>query len=111
MEGRRQPRLDSRIPVEAHPGKADMSAAALELTRNLSTGGLCFQTREELETGRLYELSIHLPVEEAGDPAPVTCLVRIAWREAAPEGQLVGAEFVRVSLADHRKIYRYLDSF
>jgi len=107
MDGQRQPRLDSRIPVDARPGRAD--TPTLELTRNLSTGGLCFATREDLQPGKIYELSIHLPTEEHDEPGPIGCLVRVAWREPAPEGYLVGAEFIRVSLSDHRKIYRYLD--
>lgn len=109
MDAHRQPRLDSRIPVEARPGKPE--PGPLDVTRNLSTGGLCFQTSEPLEPGKVYELSIHLPSEEGSPPGPVSCLVRVAWRESDANGHVVGVEFARVSLADHRRIYRYLDSF
>lgn len=104
----RSGRLDSRIPVTVH-GEA---TPAPDVTRNISPGGMCFRSPRPLEPGKVYRLELDLPDAER----PLAVQARVVWIEpdrdtpGRDDAQLVGVEFLKIGLADQRRIYRHLES-
>ncbi len=100
----RQPRLRSEIAVKATPGE---EAGAASATRNLSPGGMCFRAQSALEVGRTYQLELALPAHDGG---ALACTGRIVWSRRDGDGFMMGVEFVKISLEDQRRLYRFLDT-
>ncbi len=107
----RSRRLDSRIPVRVVPTRQSPEEMA-RITRNISAGGLCFATPQPLVPGSICDLELTLP-PEAGESQSheVKLTAKVTWSEPQAEsGQaLVGIEFLKISLEDQRRLYRYLD--
>jgi len=92
IEERQHPRFPIRVPlyIEAH-GELFHKTIEIE-SRDLSAGGVCFETGHEVALDTLSRLVI----SRLGDlPAPILIHGRVAWRQRHPfNGRyLVGVEF------------------
>ena len=77
---------------------------------NISGGGMCFSSDEEIELGSMITLEMTL----SGLSAPVVSLARVVWceRSEGPEGFDVGVEFWWIGWADEEaqaKMLKYID--
>ncbi|MCX7661427.1 MAG: PilZ domain-containing protein, partial [Candidatus Omnitrophica bacterium] len=79
---------------------------------NISKGGICFITYEELLPGNLLKLEIYLP----GEKNPIRAFGRVAWSKRftiASEKDYwgdrydVGVEFIEINDSDREKIENY----
>lgn len=89
------------------PGGGEKEAG-LFVTKNVSGGGILFESLKEIPVGTVFELLIHLPSSFRPLPAKGK-VVRI--EKTRPYGRCdVGMSLVEISEADRRELIRYLVS-
>jgi uncharacterized protein (TIGR02266 family) len=106
----RSRRRHLRVPVAVAIVADDGSTA---YAMNLSAGGMCLQTREELETGRRIELRFRIPVEKL-----ITTRAEVVWADCEatqrPWAGLryceCGLKFLDLSDRDRHAIEQFVDN-
>jgi len=91
-EGRRYARFATHVPIYIADGPALLHKTVRLLARDISAGGLCFETGHDLP----LESSSRVVISRVGDiPGPILIHGRVAWRQPHPfNGRyLVGIEF------------------
>lgn len=91
-EGRRDVRFATHVPLYIVDGPALLHKTVRLVARDISAGGVCFETGRDLP----LEASSHVVISRLGDiPGPIMIHGRVAWRQAHPfNGRyLVGIEF------------------
>ena len=83
----------------------------VSLTKNISKGGICLITYEELKVSDNLDLNIYLPENKI----PVHVIGRVAWVKDfiicnIPNGKRfdVGIEFLTITEEDQKKIDKYV---
>ncbi|MFH0838756.1 MAG: ATPase, T2SS/T4P/T4SS family [Candidatus Omnitrophota bacterium] len=114
MEQRVYRRLDSKLNLrykifksheEAFKGK--LSSEQLNVTKNVSAGGMLFSLDEPLPVGAVLEVKIELP----NDEAPIECLARIVRVDEIEPGKNfeVAVCFLDITGADRTRLNNYLE--
>jgi c-di-GMP-binding flagellar brake protein YcgR len=91
-EGRRHARFTVHVPIYIADGDALLHKTVRLVSRDLSAGGLCFETGHEFQ----LEAASRVVISRVGDiPGPILIHGRVAWRHKHPfNGRyLVGIEF------------------
>jgi hypothetical protein len=106
---RRHCRADVHLPLRFRDPLVHPSSAKSAQTRDLSLGGLCFQTEEfvPLDTTLLLELRLR------DSARPVRSIARVAWTRIMPSGHRyeIGSEFVDIILRERKALADFLDIF
>lgn len=84
------------------------SPEQISTTKNLSAGGLLFDSDEQLPVGSFLELKIELPDEKK----PIECLARILRVEEIEANRVYGVavRFLSITGADRARLSKYVDS-
>jgi hypothetical protein len=91
-EGRRHARFCVHVPIYIAEGEALVHKTVRLVARDISAGGVCFETGHDLP----LESATHVVISRVGDlPGPILIHGRVAWRQPHPfNGRyLVGIEF------------------
>lgn len=111
-ERRRFPRLDVELIVRYKV----LSTSEQEFeatTKNISQGGLCLLTHEELKPDTFLAVEIKFPQT----PEPVVAIGHVVWSQASPLGPSPaghrrfdnGIEFEKISDSDRQRIGKCVD--
>lgn len=106
---RRHPRTDIQLPLRYRDPLSHPSPARNAQARDLSPGGLRFQTEEFLP--RDTTLILELRLRESA--RPVRSIARVAWARIMPSGHRyeIGSEFVEIVLSEKKALEEFMDSF
>ena len=106
---RRHHRAEIHLPLRFRDPLNHRSPAKNAQTRDLSLGGLCFQTEEfvPLDTTLLLELRLR------DSARPVRSIARVAWTRIMPSGHRyeIGSEFVDIVFSERKALKDFLDLF
>jgi Tfp pilus assembly protein PilZ len=111
IEARRAPRIDVRLSAEVKFEGRLFTA----LTRNLSVGGVCLESKVTVPDGAAIGVGLFLvfdDIEDASGP-PLELVAKVAWSAPAEEpGQptVIGLRFESVSATQLEGLTRYLKS-
>jgi c-di-GMP-binding flagellar brake protein YcgR len=92
LEGRKHIRFVAHVPIYIADGGALVRKTVRLVSRDISAGGICFETSRELP----LDAASRVVISSLGDiPGPILILGRVAWRRPQPAGgrYLVGVEF------------------
>ena len=106
---RRHHRMDIHLPLRFRDPVTHPSPTKNAQTKDLSLGGLCFQTEEfvPLDTTLLLELRLQ------DSAKPVRSIARVAWTRAMPSGLRyeIGSEFVDIVHSERKALEDFLNIF
>jgi c-di-GMP-binding flagellar brake protein YcgR len=110
IDKRRHARFPVRVPLYIQaPG--DLVRKTIELeSRDISAGGVCFETSRELP----LESVSRLVISSLGDlPSPILIHGRVAWRQRHPfNGRyLVGVEFTEFENVTREELLRKIEEW
>ncbi len=107
IERRRFPRLTCRASVQYRDLLQPRALQAADLSRDLSAGGLQFQTAQFFSRYRRLVIQVTLP----GVPQPVRTIAQVMWTRKQPLGDLwdVGAHFVEITAQDRGLLADYVE--
>ena len=103
---RRYKRVDASLPLEY---KDLRKAAALpkgSLLRNISEGGISFNSKEFMSLACRLVLNINLP----NSPKPIKAISKVAWIKRLPLGEQyeLGNQFLEISKEDKAQIVDFV---
>lgn len=103
---RRYLRVESRLPIEYKNLKKGVIAPRGSLTRNISEGGICFQSNEFMSLACRLVVEITLP----NVPKPVKAISKIAWVKRIPSSDLyeLGNQFLEMAKEDKSHISDFI---
>jgi c-di-GMP-binding flagellar brake protein YcgR len=112
-ERRKYLRLNALVDVayNKHQQKPE-EGLSLQLSKNISKGGICLIVYEEFKKDDLLDLRIYFPVVKA----PIEAVARVAWVSEFTIGDKIGKrydmgiEFIKISDSDREKIDQYVFS-
>ncbi len=91
-----------RLPLDV---EVNFSQKAIARSKDISEGGICLITEEELEKDKIYTLVFNLPTGK-----PIKCFGKIAWSKQATEHLFEqGALFWEIDSSDKKKIQDYFE--
>ena len=77
-------------------------------SRNVSQGGICFLSKEEISKGSFLHLKFHIP--DSGRTF-IECLGKVIWQDSVDGGYLTGVEFKDLDAAKELKINMFVLNF
>ena len=91
LDKRKFPRVDERWQVSYRVlnKEQDLDAPIRQYSVNVSTGGICFASDEEIELNSMVALDL----ESSLFPSPILALAKVVRCKRARRGYEVGAEF------------------
>jgi len=106
---RRHHRADIHLPVRFRDPLIHPSPVRNAQTRDLSLGGLCFQTEEFVP----FDTTLLLELRLRDSARPVRSIARVAWTRIMPSGHRyeVGSEFVDIVLSERKALEDFLELF
>lgn len=95
---RRYKRVESRLPVEYKDLRKGKVGPRGSLTRNISEGGICFQSGEFMSLACRLVVEITLPNVEK----PVKAISKVAWVRRIPASDMyeLGNQFLEIAKED-----------
>ena len=109
-EKRKYARLNTLVDI-VYNKRVVSEEENLMLAKNISMGGICIISYEELKPQEALDLEVYLPE----DKKPIKVLGRVAWIKEFVIGDPlkgkrydVGVEFVRISDENREKINKYV---
>ncbi len=106
-ERRRFNRLDSTVPLQYKNLRAASPSAAGSLTKNLSEGGVCFETSQFISLACRLVLEINLPSR----PKPIKAISKVAWIRRIPSSDQyeLGNQFLDMSKEDKAVVTNFIN--
>ncbi len=109
LERRKCPRLDEKMPLvyQTHENLEGKTCS----TKNISSGGFCFETERPVYHGDVLWVQIYKPVETGlTRRAPISTIAKVAWvRRINPEKYESGLEFVDIRERDREEIAEHVE--
>lgn len=108
-EKRRNPRLDTHIPVRYRKlGKREGPKEANTVSKDLSNGGVRFTTDEFVSRACRLVLELNMPMFTK----PVKAIGKVAWIRKLPYGDSyeIGNRFLDITKGDRKLLSEYLES-
>lgn len=107
-EKRRYPRLESTLPLRYKNLKKMSTSPIGSLTRNISEGGICFESNEFISLACRLVLEISLPT----NPKPIKAISKVAWIRRIPSTNQyeLGNQFLEMSKEDKTHVMNFVNS-
>ena len=105
-ERRRYKRIDSALAVRYRNLRANNSPIEESLTKNISEGGVCFNSNEFISLACRLIVEITLPTT----PKPIKAISKIAWIRKLPSSDQyqVGNHFLEIGKEDKDRISGFI---
>ncbi len=105
---RRFPRLDSSLPLRYKNLRKSGSSPLGASTKNISEGGVCFNSSEFISLACRLVVEINLPTT----PKPIKAISKVAWIRKLPNGDQyeLGNQFLDMAREDKSQIVEYMKS-
>lgn len=116
-ERRRFRRLNGRIFVLCQLMEKEVGRIIKTFTRDISGGGLCFETEQLILAGTMLGLEIYQPLSESREKyISISALGKVKWvtginitkRDVGSNKYRVGVEFVKVGGKERKEIIGYV---
>lgn len=106
-EKRRHLRVDSKLPIEYRDLRKGSLLPKGSLTRNISEGGICFQSKEFMSLACRLVVEIRLP----NVPKPIKAISKIAWVKRLPTSDQyeLGNQFLEIAKEDKAHILNFIN--
>ncbi|MEK6775836.1 MAG: PilZ domain-containing protein [bacterium] len=120
QERRKFCRYPIKLPLHyqtVNPGSSRIKRYGRYMTHDVSLGGICFETREDLEQGLHLSIELHLPKASFSDfvtQEPMHLKGRVAWSRQEQDNQgpyLIGVEFIAIMEGEQKRIEECIDFF
>lgn len=104
---RRYKRIDSKLPVEYRDLRKSSVLPSGSLTRNISEGGICFQSKEFMSLACRLVVEIRLP----NVPRPIKAISKVAWVRRLPTSDQyeLGNQFLEIAKEDKAHILNFVN--
>jgi c-di-GMP-binding flagellar brake protein YcgR len=104
---RRYKRVDSKLPIEYRDLRRSAVLPKGSLTRNISEGGICFQSSEFMSLACRLVVEIRLP----NVPKPIKAISKIAWVKRLPTSDQyeLGNQFLEIAKEDKTHILNFIN--
>jgi c-di-GMP-binding flagellar brake protein YcgR len=104
---RRFKRIDSNLQVHYKNLRQAGELPIGSLTRNLSEGGVCFQTSKFISLACRLVLEISIP----NSPKPVKAISKVAWIRKVPSSDQyeLGNQFLEITREDKASIINFVN--
>lgn len=105
---RRHNRLESTLPLRYKNLKTPANSVTGSLTRNISEGGVCFESSEFISLACRLVLEINLPTL----PKPIKAISKVAWIRKLPTNDLyeLGNQFLDMTKEDKAHITNFVNN-
>lgn len=107
-ERRRYTRVATNLYITYSMPGAESSEAGIFVSKNVSGGGILFESFREIPVGTVFDLAIHLPTH----PFPLSAKGKVVRLEKTrPYGRYdVGMSLIEISEKERRELIKYLVS-
>ena len=105
-EKRRYKRIDSALSVRYRNLRKIENPITESLTRNVSEGGVCFNSGEFISLACRMIVEITLPTT----PKPIKAISKVAWIRKLPMGDQyqIGNQFLEITKDDRERITQFV---
>lgn len=105
-EKRRFPRIDIRVPLQYKELREGTQASKGALSRNLSEGGVRFNTDKFVSLACRMVIELNIP----SSPKPIRAISKVAWIKKLSVGEdfEIGNQFLDMSREDRSMIADYV---
>lgn len=105
---RRHNRLESTLPLKYKNIKTPTNPTVGSLTRNISEGGVCFESSEFISLACRLVLEINLPTV----PKPIKAISKVAWIRKLPTSDQyeLGNQFLDMTKEDKVHITNFVNN-
>jgi c-di-GMP-binding flagellar brake protein YcgR len=105
-EQRRHTRLESVLPLKYKNLRKSAVSPIGSLTRNISEGGVCFESSEFISLACRMVVEISLPTV----PKPIKAISKVAWIRKIPSSEQyeLGNQFLEMSKEDKVQITNFV---
>lgn len=106
-ENRRFKRVDSNVPVQYKNLRVSTELPAGSVARNLSEGGICFQTSKFISLACRLVVEIAIPTS----PKPIKAISKVAWIRKIPSSDQyeLGNQFLEITKEDKSNILNFVN--
>ena len=106
-EKRRHTRVESNLPVQYRNLKKMGELPAGSLSKNLSEGGVCFNSNQFISLACRLVLEISLPTAEK----PIKAISKVAWIRKIPSSDQyeLGNQFLEMTRDDKAHIVKFVN--
>ena len=106
-ERRKHKRLDSALAVRYRNLRRNDSQIAESLSKNISEGGVCFNSNEFISLACRLIVEISLPTA----PKPVKAISKVAWIRKLPSSDQyqIGNHFLEITREDKDRISGFIN--
>lgn len=107
QEKRRHKRIDSALSVRYRNLRKNENPIVGGLTKNISEGGICFNSGEFISLACRMIVEITLPTT----PKPVRAISKVAWIRKLPMGDQyqLGNQFLEITKDDRERISQFVN--
>ena len=109
QERRKYPRCEEEMSLlYKYPKAAEIKTSP---TRNISGGGVCFETEAQVSPGDVLEIQINKPIDGGlGAILPIHVDARVTWIEQVKPGKYkLGLQFVDIDEKYRKEIIRNVE--
>ncbi len=106
-EKRRFTRASLNAPVQYKNFRGVTEVPSMSITRNLSEGGVCFQTSKFISLACRLVVEIYIPTL----PKPIKAISKVAWIRKIPSTDLyeLGNHFLEITKEDKSSILKFIN--
>ena len=106
-ERRRYKRIDSALSVRFRNLRNNENPILESLSKNVSEGGVCFNSNQFISLACRMILEITLPT----NPKPIRAISKVAWIRKLPAGDnyQVGNQFLEITKEDKQHISQFIN--
>jgi len=106
-EKRRFKRVDYTIPVQYKNLRVPAELPLTSMTRNLSEGGICFQSNKFVSLACRLVVELSLPTS----PKPIKAISKVAWIRKIPSSDQyeIGNYFLEITKEDKANIFNFVN--
>ena len=108
IEKRRYQRLKSALPLRYKNLRTLGEVPAGSLTRNISEGGVCFESNKFISLACRLVVEINIPTS----PKPIKAISKVAWIRKLPSSDMyeLGNQFLDMSKEDKTHIVNFINN-
>ena len=108
QEKRKHQRLESTLPLQYRNLRKVGVTPLGSLTRNISEGGVCFESNEFISLACRLVVEINLPTV----PKPIKAISKVAWIRKTPSGEQyeLGNQFLEMAREDKAHITDFVNN-
>ncbi len=106
-ENRRYKRIESNVPVQYKNLRVSTDLPLGSIARNLSEGGVCFQTSKFISLACRLVVELAIPTS----PKPIKAISKVAWIRKIPSSDQyeLGNQFLEITKEDKTNILNFVN--